>query len=598
MTRHRDPDQVMLRALHRVWIVLGARRRRQFFMLFVLMLIGSAADLVSIGIVFPFLIALTAPAVILEHAYASPVLHALGVQSHEALILALTLAVIGAVAMSNAVRLGVSYLSIRYGYAIGADLGVRIFRDALYQPYATHIARNGSVLISGIMVKTSTVVHGVVMPMLVLMNAVMVLFLAIGSLFWAWPWVALAVIGIAVASQAAVGFMSRRSLQANSQRIAEGSTQTLKVLQEGLGGIRDVLLEGSQEVHVHIFETSDRTTRRAQADNAALGAVPRYVMEFVGVTVLASVAYALARSKNDFVTVVPTLGLLAMGTQRLLPYMQQALSSWLTVGGNRAVLLDALELLESPPVVPDRSPVTPLTFAHSIELRDVSFRYAPELPLVLSAANCSFAKGSRVGFIGPTGSGKSTCLDILMGLLQPSEGELLVDKEAIDRTRVRAWQAHVAHVPQAIFLTDASIEENIALAVPRSRIDRDLLVSAARKAQIHDAIQAMPNGYSTLVGERGVRLSGGQRQRIGIARALYKRADVIFFDEATSALDAQTEAAVAQAIHELGRDVTVFIVAHRLSTLQHCDEVLEFVDGKIVRRGSYAGVAAGAAGQA
>jgi ATP-binding cassette, subfamily B, bacterial PglK len=588
----------MLHALRRLWIVLGARRRRQFYVLLLLMLLGSAADLVSIGIVFPFLMALTAPAVILEHAYTRPILNALGIQTHEALILILTLAVIAAVAMSNAVRLAVTYLSIRYGYAIGTDLGVRIFRDALYEPYSTHISRNGSVVISGITVKTSTVVHGVLMPMLLLVNALMVLCFAVGIMFWTWPGMALTVIGIAAVSQVAVGAMSKRSLQANSQRIADGSTQAVKVLQEGLGGIRDVLLEGSQEVHAGIFETSDRSTRRAQADNAALGAVPRYVLEIVGVTALAAVAYALARSKGDFVTVVPTLGLLAIGAQRLLPYIQQALSAGLTVSGNRAVLLDTLELLESPSVAPEPSPATPLAFARSIELRGVSFRYAPELPPVLDAVNCSFAKGARIGLIGATGSGKSTCLDILMGLLQPSQGELLVDKEAIDRTRVRAWQAHVAHVPQTIFLTDASVEENIALAVPRARIDRELLFSAARKAQIHDAILAMPEGYSTLVGERGVRLSGGQRQRIGIARALYKRADVIFFDEATSALDAQTEAAVAQAIHELGRDVTVFIVAHRLSTLQHCDEVLEFADGKIVRRGSYAGVAAGAAGQA
>jgi ATP-binding cassette, subfamily B, bacterial PglK len=586
-------DGVLLHALRRLWRALGVRRKRQFFVLAMLMVLGSAADLVSIGIVFPFLIALTDPASIMRTAYVGPVLHALSIQSHEALILTLTLAVIGTVAMANGVRLAVNYLSIRYGYAIGTDLGVRIFRDALYQPYASHIARNGSVLISGIMVKTSTVVHGVLMPMLVLINAAMILVLAIGALLWTWPAIAIAVIGIVAASQAAVALMSKRSLHANSRRIADGSTQAFKVLQEGLGGIRDVLLEASQEVHARVFENSDRGARRAQADNAALSAAPRYLMEFIGVATLAGVAYTMARSKSDFVTIVPTLGLLAMGAQRLLPYAQQALSSWLTISGNRAVLLDALALLESPPTAPDRSMVEPLAFTESIELRGVSFRYSPELPLVLSAVNCSFAKGARIGFIGATGSGKSTCLDILMGLLEPSQGELLVDKVKIDRTRVRAWQTHVAHVPQTIFLTDASIEENIALAIPRSQIDRELLVSAARRAQIHDAIQAMPNGYSTLVGER-VRLSGGQRQRIGIARALYKRADVIFFDEATSALDVQTEAAVAQGIHELGRDVTVFIVAHRLSTLQHCDEVLEFVDGKILRRGSYASVAAGA----
>jgi ATP-binding cassette, subfamily B, bacterial PglK len=558
------------------------------------MLCGSAADLVSIGIVFPFLIALTTPAMVLAHVHIGPVLQVFGIQTHETLILALTLSVIAAVALSNVLRLAVSYLSIRYGYAIGTDLGVRIFRDALYQPYAAHVAQHGSVLISAITVKVSAVVHGVLMPMLVLINAALILLLAVGGLLWAWPWLALTLIAAAAVAQGAIGAMSRRSLQANSQRIADGSSQAVKALQEGLGGIRDVLLDGAQEAHAHRFEVFDRSTRRAQADNAVVSAVPRYLMEFVGVTALVSAAYWLARSQSDFATAVPALGLLAMAAQRLLPYLQQAIASWLTVSGNSATLVDTLALLEVP-AVRDLSPVVPLQFAECIQLKDVSFRYGQALPLVLDGVNCTFEKGKRYGFVGPTGSGKSTCLDILMGLLAPTEGELRVDGVVIDPSRVRSWQARLAHVPQAMFLTDASIEENIALGVPRAQIDRKLLLDAARRAQIHETIDAMPLGYSTLVGERGVRLSGGQRQRIGIARALYKRADLILLDEATSALDSQTEAAVAEAIHELGRDVTLFIVAHRLSTLQHCDEVIEFLDGKIRRRGSYASVVGGTA---
>jgi ATP-binding cassette, subfamily B, bacterial PglK len=589
------PDRALLHALRRLWVALGARRRRQFFILLLLMLCGSAADLVSIGIVFPFLIALTSPAVVLGHAQVGPMLQALGVQTHDALILALTMCVIAAVALSNLLRLAVSYLSIRYGYAIGTDLGVRVFRDALYQPYATHVARHGSVLISAITVKVSAVVHGVLMPMLVLINAAIILLLAAGWLLWTWPWLALTVIAAAAVSQGAIGAMSRRALRANSQRIADGSTQAVKALQEGLGGIRDVVLDGAQEAHAHRFEVFDRSTRRAQADNAAVSAVPRYLMEFVGVTALVSVAYWLARSQNDFATAVPTLGLLAMAAQRLLPYLQQAIGSWLTVGGNSAVLVDTLALLETQPAIRDRSPVVPLQFADRIQLIEAGFRYGPTLPLVLDGVNCTFEKGKRYGLIGSTGSGKSTFLDILMGLLEPTQGEMRVDGVVIDPSRVRSWQARLAHVPQAIFLTDASIEENIALGVPRAQIDRTLLFNAARRAQIHETIDAMPQGYSTFVGERGVRLSGGQRQRIGIARALYKRADVILLDEATSALDSQTEAAVAQAIHELGRDVTLFIVAHRLSTLRHCDEVLEFLDGRIHRRGSYASVVGGTA---
>jgi ATP-binding cassette, subfamily B, bacterial PglK len=579
----------------RLWGTLSKRRRRQFLLLVLLMLVGTAAELVSIGVVFPFLVALTSPAALFEGTRTGPLLATLGVRSAQDLMLALTVAVIGAVALSNAVRLFVNYLSVRYGYAIGTDLSSHMFRNALYRPYVVQVSTNSSELISGIMVKTSAVVHGVLMPMLLIANAGLVLTLSLAALLWRWPWFALAVVVLAFAVQALLSWGTARALAANSRRIADGSTHAVKALQEGLGGIRDVLLDGSQEVHARAFERSDRVTRRAQADNAALGAVPRYVLEFLGVAALVGVAYALARSTEGVATAVPTLGLLAMAAQRLLPYLQQALSAWIALKGNRAVLEDALALLAEPADRPALDVVEPLTFARDIELRDVGFRYDPSLPRVLNGVTCTFQRGKRYGLIGSTGSGKSTCLDVLMGLLPPTEGQLRVDGVPVEGPRVRAWQARQAHVPQAIFLADASIEENIALGVPRAQIDRALLHDAARRAQIHDAIEAMPQGYATLVGERGVRLSGGQRQRIGIARALYKRADVILLDEATSALDTQTEAAVAEAIHELGPDVTLFIVAHRLSTLQHCDEVLEFADGRILRLGPYASVVGDAA---
>jgi ATP-binding cassette subfamily B protein len=206
---------------------------------------------------------------------------------------------------------------------------------------------------------------------------------------------------------------------------------------------------------------------------------------------------------------------------------------------------------------------------------------------VLRGVNLRIPRGSRVGFIGATGSGKSTLIDILMGLLPPREGQLLIDGTPVFPDQIRGWQAHLAHVPQAIFLADISIAENIAFGVPPEQIDRERVRAAARQAQIAEAIEGWSEGYDTLVGERGVRLSGGQRQRIGIARALYKRADVIVFDEATSALDNQTEAAVMQAIEGLHPDLTILIVAHRLTTLRSCDRIVELERGGIRRIGSY-----------
>jgi ATP-binding cassette subfamily B protein len=272
----------------------------------------------------------------------------------------------------------------------------------------------------------------------------------------------------------------------------------------------------------------------------------------------------------------------------LLPVLQQAYGAWSTIQSSQASLQDTLELLDQPlPAYADQPPAKPMTFKHELSLKQLSFRYSPQSPYVLKNLNLTIAKGSRVGFIGTTGSGKSTLLDIVMGLLQSSQGLLLIDGKPITTSNNRAWQAHIAHVPQAIFLADSSIEENIAFGIPKEQIDHKRVRQAAEQAQIVDIIKTWPKQYQTFVGERGIRLSGGQRQRIGIARALYKQADVIIFDEATSALDNETEQAVMQAIESLSGDLTVLIIAHRLTTLKNCTQIIELGNGDIMRVGNY-----------
>jgi ATP-binding cassette subfamily B protein len=275
--------------------------------------------------------------------------------------------------------------------------------------------------------------------------------------------------------------------------------------------------------------------------------------------------------------------------------LQQAYAAWSSIRGGQAALQDTLELLDQPlPDYADRSPLKPLIFQQQISLHQISFRYSPQMPWVLNKINLNIAKGSRVGFIGATGSGKSTLLDIVMSLLQATEGTLDVDGKVVTLANHRAWQAHIAHVPQAIFLADSSIEENIAFGVHWEHIDHERVVQAARQAQIADIIETWPEKYQTFVGERGIRLSGGQRQRIGIARALYKQADVIIFDEATSALDNETEQAVMQAIEGLSEELTVLIIAHRLTTLKSCSQIVELGEAGIRRIGNYQEIVAGA----
>jgi ATP-binding cassette subfamily B protein len=362
----------------------------------------------------------------------------------------------------------------------------------------------------------------------------------------------------------------------------------VKALQEGLGGIRDVLLDGTQPIYCSVFHQSSQQLRHAQGNNLFLAGSPRFAMESLGMVLIAVLAYGLSRQPGGIATALPVLGALALGAQRLLPALQQAYSAWATIRGSQASLRETIDLLDQPvPAELLLPPPPPLRFKDSIRFEGVKFRYSPAGPWVLNGLTLEIPKGAKIAFVGSTGSGKSTTLDLLMGLVNPGEGRFLVDGHPLSQNQVRAWQRTIAHVPQSIFLADATVARNIALGVPPAEINMERVRLAASQAHIAEFIEAHPEAYNAMVGERGVRLSGGQRQRIGIARALYKEADVLVFDEATSALDNTTEQAVMEAIQGLGQHITIILIAHRLTTVKGCDTIFELEEGRVAAQGSY-----------
>ena len=303
---------------------------------------------------------------------------------------------------------------------------------------------------------------------------------------------------------------------------------------------------------------------------------------------IGGLAYALSSQSGGVQSALPVLGALALGAQRLLPALQQIYMSWVTIAGNQASVIDTVNLLDQPlPDSANKPDPEPLAFSEVIRFESVRFRYLSDAPWVLDGVNLTIPKGARVGFVGTTGSGKSTALDLLMGLLEPTQGEILVDGAPLHGERLRSWQQTIAHVPQSIFLADSTIAENIAFGVPKDEIDMERVREAALQAQIAQFIEGQKDGYQELVGERGIRLSGGQRQRIGIARTLYRKSSVLAFDEATSSLDNQTEQDIMKSIERLRRDLTIIIIAHRLTTVQSCDLIFELARGKVVAQGSY-----------
>lgn len=552
-----------------------------------MMLLSSFVEIISIGAVLPFLIALTNPRRIFEHPVAQSLIQTAGFTRPEQLLLPLTVMFGAAALMAGAMRLLLLWANSRLSQATGADLSINIYQRTLYQPYAVHVARNSSEIINGILNKTGGVTS-IVLALLNLVSSSFVLTAILIALLAVEPIVAAIAFGGFGLIYVAIIRISRNTLQHNSQRIARESTQVIKCLQEGLGGIRDVLIDGSQAAYCQIYRDADLPLRRANATISFISGSPRFALESLGMLFMAALAFSLAQEDDGIAKAIPVLGALALGAQRLLPALQQVYASWSFVQGGLASMQDTLDLLDQPLPVDANQPVAkPMQFQHSIGIKQISFRYGPGTPWVLENLNLTIAKGSRVGFIGQTGSGKSTLLDIVMGLLSPTEGVLEIDDQALTVTNRRAWQARIAHVPQVIFLSDSTIGENIAFGVPIDEIDYERVREAARQAQIEDVILNWSQKYQTRVGERGVRLSGGQRQRIGIARALYKQADVIILDEATSALDSETEYSVMSAIERLSENLTVLIIAHRLSTLRNCTQIVELGNGKVLRVGAY-----------
>jgi ATP-binding cassette, subfamily B, bacterial PglK len=552
------------------------------------MVSASFAEILSIGAVLPFLAVLTSPDRIFRLSLIQPLIKFLGLTDSSQLLLPLTITFGISALISGAMRLLLLWASTRLSFATGADFSISIYRRTLYQPYAVHIARNSSEIINGISTKANGVIYSIITPFLTLISSSIMLLAILIALLSVDPIVAIAAFGGFGLIYSFIIKMTRHRQLLNSQCIACESTQVIKSLQEGLGGIRDVLIDGSQEAYCKIYRNADNLLRRAQGNSVFISVSPRFGIEALGMLLIAILAYLLAKQPDGIVKAIPVLGALALGAQRLLPVLQGAYSAWANIQGGQASLRDTLELLEQP--LPDSASQTtdkPMRFMDQISFTNLSFRYTSQTPWVLKNLDLKIAKGTRIGFVGVTGSGKSTLLDIFMGLLQPTEGTLEIDGTPISIMNHRSWQSHIAHVPQSIFLSDSTIEENIAFGVPLGKIDHDRVKQAARKAQIAEVIENWPKKYKTFVGERGIRLSGGQRQRIGIARALYKQADVIIFDEATSALDNETEQAVMKSIECLGNDLTVLIIAHRLTTLKKCTCIVELADGGIKRIGNY-----------
>jgi ATP-binding cassette subfamily B protein len=582
-----NKPQKLVKLLQRLWLHFGMRRKTQLFFLLCLMVFTSIAEIFNIASVMPFVGVIVAPEKIFNNPIIHPIAGTLGISDPNQLLLPVALLFAAIVLITNGLRLIVLWASTRLSSVIGSDLSLHAFRTTLYQPYISHVSRNSSE-VSSSLGKVSIIVV-IINTIFTLIGSVIILIPILATIIYLDPLIAFIFFGGFGLIYLCIIFLTKKKLLSSGSLISESASKTTKLVQESLGGIRDILIDGTQEVYCKAFGVADREARLAQGVIQIISASPRFFMEAFGLILILVLAVYMMLYGDGVDTVIPVLATLGFAAQRLLPIIQNIYSAWTGIQGARPSLQDALDLLDQD--LPDHALSSrtegSISFDRLIRFEEVSFQYGERGSKVFSELNLSIPKGSKLGLIGKTGCGKSTLLDMLMGLINPDGGLIKIDEQVLSLKNQHLWQKHIAHVPQSIFLADATIAENIAFGVPRSNIDYARVSQAIQMAQLSDVINSWPSKYDTRIGERGVRLSGGQRQRIGIARALYKKAEVIIFDEATSALDGETESAVMEAIDKLDNTLTIIIIAHRLSTLKNCSTIIELGGGGILRSGSY-----------
>ena len=572
-----------------LWMHISSKRKLQFGFLIILMIISSLAEIFSIGAVVPFLGALMSPEKLFTIPLIKNIAEYLNIIKPSQMVLPLTL-IFGFLALvAGIMRLFLLYVSTKLSFSTGSDLSVDIYRKTLYQPYRVHMLRNSSEVIDAVSTKANGIIYNTITPFLMLISSSVILIFVLMAAILFQPKIALSIFFGFGCIYLVIIMLTKGKLTSNSKKMAYYSTSTIKSLQEGLGGIRDILIDGNQELYCQHYLRSEKELRQAQGSVQFISHSPRYVIEALGMILIAIVVFAISsNSYTEAVDSIPILGALALCAQRLLPLLQQSYLGWTSMRGSQHALHDTLQLLDQK--LPDYLTGYKgeyLVFDKKIELKLLTFNFNDSTHPILKNINLSILKGSCIGIIGETGAGKSTILDLLMGLILPTSGEIEIDGQILGLKNIRSWQKKIAHVPQAIYLSDSTVAENIAFGVSKNKIDMNKVVRAAELAQIKTTIELWPNNYETLVGERGVRLSGGQRQRIGIARALYKNADVLILDEATSALDEGTEEKVMKSISDHYQNLTIFIVAHRLTTLKNCTEIIELQHGAVKWVGDY-----------
>lgn len=578
-------SSLVAKALRQLINYLDRKRRIQLIYILLVMLLSGLMEIVSLGSVLPFLTVISSSDKIYNLPIVGIAATRLGLTSPSTLVIFSTICFSTVIIISGCIRL----LALRFNTSVAAsfasDLSLQAYSKVIRQPYSDQIQTNSSYIINTLTLQLNSTV-GALNTFLQFASSAIISSSIVISLFIVDAFIASSLIALFASGYIITAFLTRNRLSANSKQIAFCSQSLVRTIQESLGAIRDIILDNSFNTFIDRYESNDFKMRKLQSSNKFLSSFPRFAIESLGMISIALMGSVLVIQYNSEVTVIfPILGVFALGAQRLLPALQQVYGAWASLKGSSVDVLDFLKLLEinTVPRVEAISTTKELNSVFSIRLNGVSYRYPGAQDNAIKNIDLELADSNCIGIVGPTGGGKSTLVDVIMGLLPPTAGHLYINEIDVydSPNNLYDHRSRIAHVPQSIYLSDQSILDNITLDSSGQNINRNLLDRAINVSMLNEFIESSPLGIKTLVGERGVKISGGQKQRIGIARAIYKNPKILILDEATSALDGHTESQIMNKINELCSDVIVIMIAHRLASLKHCSVLYKISNGDI-----------------
>jgi ATP-binding cassette, subfamily B, bacterial PglK len=580
------------------WGILTPKQRRGILTMQLVSMAMAFSTVSGIAAIAPFFAVLGQPELIdhnalLHWAYAHG-----GFSSKRGFVVALGIAFGAVMLIANVINVLGSLAMSRLALRIGTEMQSTLFGEYLSRSYSFHICANGTTLLNNVLYETARVTNGILRNVFMLVTNLVTASFIILSILLLNPMIALAMIAGLAGGYALIYFVLRNRLLQLGQTQSRSAIEQAQILHESFGAIKEIIVLQAQNFFRGRFERASKSFSLAATLSQVVSDYPRYLMECVAAVGLVGLALVLSGREDGFGPWLGQLTFLAFAAYRLLPTLQQIFAASVNIRAGRAGLaLIAPDLRRARTAIHTTAPaILPTDCAwqvrpqREIRLEEVSFRYAPDQPWALRGVSLRVPARAAVGIVGVNGSGKTTLVDVIVGLLVPSEGRVEVDGSALNETNRAAWQSRIAYVPQNVFLLDSSIAQNIALGIPDADINRHRLLEATRLAQLDEFIKTLPAGYDHRVGERGIQLSGGQRQRIGIARALYREATVLMFDEATSALDGLTEQELMATLGRLRGRYTTILVAHRMTTVRSCDIIFELENGKITGSGTYDGL--------